>query len=51
MGVIDEIKQKIDIVELVGQYVKLTKSGRTMRNSRPGIALGPAIPEAIYFLL
>ena len=31
MGVIDEIKQKIDIVEVVGQYTKLTKAGRTFR--------------------
>jgi DNA primase len=29
MGIIDEIKQKTDIVEIVGQYVPLTKSGRT----------------------
>jgi DNA primase len=35
MGIIDEIKQKIDIVELVGQYVTLTKSGRTMRSPCP----------------
>lgn len=35
MGVIDEIKQKIDIVEIAGQYVKLTKSGRTLRGPCP----------------
>jgi DNA primase len=35
MTVIDEIKQKVDIVEVVGQYVKLTKSGRTMRAPCP----------------
>jgi DNA primase len=35
MSVIDEIKQKADIVEIVGQYVKLTKSGRTMRAPCP----------------
>jgi len=31
MSVIDEVKQRIDIVEVVSQYVKLTKSGRTFR--------------------
>ncbi len=31
MGVIDEIKQRIDIVDVVSQYAKLTKSGRTFR--------------------
>jgi DNA primase len=35
MGVIDEIKQKIDIAEVIGQYVKLTKSGRTLRAPCP----------------
>ena len=35
MSVIDEIKQKADIVEIVGQYVTLTKSGRTMRAPCP----------------
>ncbi len=35
MGVIDEVKQKLDIVEIVGQYVKLTKSGRTFRAPCP----------------
>jgi DNA primase len=35
MGVIDEIKQKIDIAEVVGQYVQLTKSGRTLRAPCP----------------
>jgi DNA primase len=35
MGVIDEIKQKVDILEIVGQYVKLTKSGRTFRAPCP----------------
>jgi DNA primase len=29
LGVIDEVKQKLDIVEVVGQYVTLKKSGRT----------------------
>lgn len=35
MSVIDEIKQKIDIVEVIGQYVQLTKSGRTLRAPCP----------------
>jgi len=35
MSVIDEVKQKIDIVEVVGQYVRLTKSGRTLRGLCP----------------
>jgi len=35
MGVIDEIKQKTDIVEIVGQYVQLTRSGRTYRAPCP----------------
>jgi DNA primase len=35
MGVIDEVKQKIDIVEIISQYVQLTKSGRTMRAPCP----------------
>ncbi len=35
MGAIDEIKQKIDILEVVGQYVKLQKSGRTFRGLCP----------------
>jgi len=31
MGVIDEVKQKIDIVEVIGEHVSLTKAGRTFR--------------------
>jgi DNA primase len=31
MSAIDEIKQRIDIVEVVSQYAKLTKAGRTFR--------------------
>ena len=31
MSVIDEVKQKIDIVEVISQYVSLTKAGRTFR--------------------
>jgi len=31
MGVIDEVKQRTDIVEVVSQYAKLTKAGRTFR--------------------
>jgi len=35
MSVIDEVKQRTDIVDVVGQYVKLTKSGRTFRGLCP----------------
>jgi len=35
MSVIDEVKQRVDIVDVVGQYAKLTKSGRTMRGLCP----------------
>jgi DNA primase len=35
MGVIEEVKQKVDIVEIIGQYVSLTKSGRTFRAPCP----------------
>ena len=31
MGVIDEVKQRIDIVEIIGGYAPLTKAGRTFR--------------------
>jgi len=31
MSAIDEVKQRIDIVEIIGQYVTLTKSGRNFR--------------------
>jgi len=31
MSVIDEVKQRIDIVEVVSQYVTLTKAGRTFK--------------------
>jgi len=35
MSVIEEIKQRIDIVEVIGQYTSLTKSGRTFRGLCP----------------
>jgi DNA primase len=35
MGVIDEVKQRTDIVEVISQYVRLTKSGRTFRGLCP----------------
>ena len=31
MSVIDEVKQRTDIVDVINQYTKLTKSGRTFR--------------------
>ncbi|MFC1937796.1 DNA primase [Chloroflexota bacterium] len=35
MSVIDEVKQQTDIVDVVSQYVKLTKSGRNLRGLCP----------------
>jgi len=35
MGVIDEIKQKLDIVEVIGEYASLSKAGRTYRGLCP----------------
>jgi DNA primase len=35
MSVIDEVKQRIDITEVVSQHVKLTKSGQTFRGLCP----------------
>src|SRR5512136_724752 len=35
MNIIEEIKQKLDITEVVGQYVNLTKSGKTFRAPCP----------------
>ena len=32
MSVIEEVKQKTDIVEIVGQYTKLTKAGKTLKD-------------------
>jgi DNA primase len=35
MGVIDEVKQRTDVVEVISQYASLTKSGRTFRGLCP----------------
>ncbi|MBW1673945.1 MAG: DNA primase, partial [Deltaproteobacteria bacterium] len=35
MGVIDEVKQRIDIVETIGQYVSLKKAGRNLSGLCP----------------
>jgi DNA primase len=35
MSTIDEVKQKLDIVEVIGQYVKLTKAGRNFKAACP----------------
>jgi len=35
MGVIDEVKQRTDIIEVVSQYTSLTKAGRTFRGLCP----------------
>lgn len=35
MNIIEEIKQKTDIVEIIGQYTKLTRSGKTFKGLCP----------------
>ena len=35
MSVIDDIKQKTDISEVIGQYTKLTRSGKTLKGLCP----------------
>ena len=35
MSTIDEVKQKLDIVEVIGQYTKLTKAGRNFKAMCP----------------
>lgn len=35
MSVIDEVKSRIDIVEVIGSYVKLSRSGRNFRGLSP----------------
>jgi len=35
MSVIDEVKQRTDIVQVIGQYVTLTKSGKNLRGLCP----------------
>jgi DNA primase len=35
MNVIDDVKQKLDIIDIIGQHITLTKSGRTFRGLCP----------------
>jgi DNA primase len=35
MGVVDEVKQKLDIVEIIGRDIKLTKAGKTFKGLCP----------------
>ena len=35
MSIIEEVKQKTDIVEIIGQYTKLTKSGKNLKGLCP----------------
>ncbi len=35
MSIIEEVKQKIDIVEVVGQYTKLTRAGKNLKGLCP----------------
>ena len=35
MSVIDDVKQKLDIIDIIGQHITLTKSGRTFRGLCP----------------
>jgi len=35
MSVVEEVKQKTDIVEVIGQYTRLTKSGKTFKGLCP----------------
>jgi len=35
MSVIDDVKQKLDILDIIGQHITLTKSGRTFRGLCP----------------
>jgi len=35
MSVIDDVKQKIDIIDIIGQHITLAKSGRTFRGLCP----------------
>jgi DNA primase len=51
MSVIDEVKQKLDIVEVVSQHITLTKAGRnfkaSFRNGRAGTVSGPVAPAVM----
>ncbi len=35
MSVIDEVRSRIDIVDVIGSYVKLTRSGRSYKGLSP----------------
>jgi hypothetical protein len=67
MSTIDEVKQKLDIVEVIGQYVKLTKDvilrqlarfimkklllSMFSRKGNHGTVSAPAAPAAMFLLL